>query len=345
MNSGKDFSELQYAYPDDTIINVTFSEYSFDKINIKMTFAALFSNPKSVLEYNKYFDDFNDTYGNFSDESSYKFKKITSSDFYYYININEDLSTSNCNDTNCSLCLRNDTDYCLVCKSEYTIINNTIYNYGKKKYCIKDYIELNIGDFLNGKYKDKNLSNEELKKLYKEFKEYIIEEYNGNNTIIKTGNVNIQISNIDAQKYAKDLSNVDLGKCEEILKEKYCNSSNDSLIMLKFDIRPENEKSTYVQYEIYDPNSKTFLKLEECIDSNIIIDIPLELDNDLELLYYLLSKSGYNLFNSSDSFYNDICATFTTQNGTDILLSDRRMDVYKTTVNYCKINNKLKDRI
>ena len=333
VNSGEDFAELQFAYPDDAIINVTFSEYSLDKINIKMTFSALFSNPKSVLEYNKYFDDFNDTYGNFSDESSYKIKKISIPNFYYFININEDLSTSNCNDTNCSLCLRNDTDYCLVCKGEYTIINNTLYTYGKKKYCIKDYIELNIEDFLNGKYKNKTLSNAELKKLYEEFKDYIIEEYNGNNTIIKTGNVDIQISNIDTQKYAKDLSNIDLGKCGEILKNKYCQNENNSLIMLKFDIRPENEKSTYVQYEIYDPDSKTFLKLEECIDSNIIIDIPLELDNDLELLYYLLSKSGYNLFNSSDSFYNDICATYTTQNGTDILLYDRRMDIYQSTVN------------
>ena len=333
VNSGEDFAELQFTYPNDTIINVTFSEYSFDKINIKMTFVAVFSSPKNALEYNKYFDDFNDTYGSISDESSYKLKKITLPYFYYFININEDLSTSNCNDTNCSLCLRNDTDYCLVCKGEYTIINNTLYTYGKKKYCIKDYIELNIEDFLNGKYKDKTLSKEELKKLYKEFKDFIIEEYNGKNTIIKAGNVDIQISNIDAQKYAKDLSNIELGKCGEILKNKYCKNDNDSLIMLKFDIRPENEKSTYVQYEIYDPDSKTFLKLEECIDSNITIDIPLELDNDLELLYYLLSRAGYNLFNSSDSFYNEICATFTTQNGTDILLYDRRMDIYQSTVN------------
>ena len=333
VNSGEDFSELQFTEPDDTVINVTFSEYSFDKINIKMTFAALFSSPKSVLEYNEYFDDFNDTYGNVNDKSSYKLKKLTLPDFYYFININEDLSTSNCNDTNCSLCLRNDTDYCLVCKSEYTIINNTFYTYGKKKYCIKDYYEINIDDLLNGKYKDKNFSNEELKKLYEEFKDYIFKEYNGNNTIIKTGNVDIQISNIDAQKYVKDLSNIELGKCGELLKNKYCKNENNSLIMLKLDIRPENEKSTYVLYEIYDPDSKTFLKLEECIDDNIIIDIPLELENDIELLYYLLSKSGYNLFNSSDSFYNDVCTTYTTQNGTDILLYDRRMDIYKSTVN------------
>ena len=333
VNSGLELLVEEFAYPNDTIINITFSEYSFDKKNIKMTFASVFSGPNNVLEYNEYFDDFNDTYGNVSDESSYKLKNIISSQFYYYINIKENLSASDCNNTDCSLCLRNDTDYCLVCKDEYTIINNTFYTYGKKKFCVKDYIELNIEDFLNGKYKDINLSNEELKNLYEELKKYIIEEYKGKNTIIKTGNVNIQISNIDAQKYAKDLSNVDLGNCGEILKEKYCKSVNDSLIMLKFDIRPENQKSTYVQYEIYDPLSKKFLKLEECIDSYVIIDIPLELDNDSELLYYILTRAGYNLFNSSDSFYNDICATFTTPNGTDILLYDRRMDLYKLTVN------------
>ena len=103
--------------------------------------------------------------------------------------------------------------------------------------------------------------------------------------------------------------------------------------MLKFDIKPENEKSTYVQYEIYDPNSKQFLDLEECLDSNILINIPLELDSNIELLYNLLSDSGYNLFNSSDSFYNDICSTYTTSNNTDILLYDRRMDIYQSTVN------------
>ena len=39
-----------------------------------------------------------------------------------------------------------------------------------------------------------------------------------------------------------ELSNVDLGKCAEIIKEKYCKSDNDTLLMLKFDITPENEK-------------------------------------------------------------------------------------------------------
>ena len=63
------------------------------------------------------------------------------------------------------------------------------------------------------------------------------------------------------------------------------------------------------------------------------MNIPIELDYEIEEIYDLLYKSGYNLFNYKDEFYNDICAIYTTVNGTDILLYDRRMDIYQLTVN------------
>ena len=84
----------------------------------------------------------------------------------------------------------------------------------------------------------------------------------------------IQISNIDVQKYSEELSNIDLGECGEILKKKYCKKENDSLIMMKFDIKPENETSTYVQYEIFEPLSSIFLDLKECSKNKISIDVP-----------------------------------------------------------------------
>ena len=192
---------------------------------------------------------------------------------------------------------------------------------------------ITIEELINDKFKDINLSNEQLKKLYEDIKEYIIQKYKGDNTILNTNNVKIQISSIDAQKYSEELSNIDLGECGEILKEKYCKKENDSLIMLKFDIKPENETSTFVQYEIYEPISKIFLQLEECSKNKISIDVPVELDSELEGLYKWLLESGYNLFDPNDTFYNDICATYTTQNNTDILLYDRRMDIYQSTVN------------
>ena len=190
-----------------------------------------------------------------------------------------------------------------------------------------------LEDLLNDKYKDTNLSNEEIKKLYEELKQYIYNKYDGNATIINTGNVNVEISKLDSQQNSKELSSVNLGDCTKILKDKYCKDENNSLVILKFDIKPENEKSTYVQYEIYDPLLKIPLDLKECAGSNAIINVPMDLNPEIETLYDSLGGYGYNLFNSKDSFYNDICAVFTTEDNTDILLYDRRMDIYQLTVN------------
>ena len=41
-----------------------------------------------------------------------------------------------------------------------------------------------------------------------------------------------------------------------------------------------------------------------------------------------MENSGYNYLNKNDSFYNDICSTYTSQDGKDVLLSDRYEDIY-----------------
>ena len=46
-----------------------------------------------------------------------------------------------------------------------------------------------------------------------------------------------------------------------------------------------------------------------------------------------LNNTGYNIFNENDSFYNDICATYTSENGTDMLLLDRKKDIYTVSQN------------
>ena len=37
---------------------------------------------------------------------------------------------------------------------------------------------------------------------------------------------------------------------------------------------------------------------------------------------------GYDLFNESDSFYTDICTTYTSENGTDMTLEDRKKQIF-----------------
>ncbi len=96
-----------------------------------------------------------------------------------------------------------------------------------------------------------------------------------------------------------------------------------------------------LHYEIYHPNTLEQLEyLSICSNEKVTISVPVNLNNDTKSLYESLNNSGYNLFNTNDSFYNDICATYTTQNGTDIILNDRQ-HVIEDNSNYCQIGCKM----
>ena len=170
---------------------------------------------------------------------------------------------------------------------------------------------------------------------------------NKTNIIIKTENMIIQLSTLEDQKDSDipDVSNIDLGDCENILKDANGIPRSEQLIIYKTDIKTEDLSNTYVQYEVYDPYTLKKLNLSVCHELQVSINIPVELDENIELLYESLSQSGYNLFDKNDSFYQDICSTYTTINGTDILLSDRKKDIYTQSQNqiicqnYCEMKS------
>ena len=180
------------------------------------------------------------------------------------------------------------------------------------------------------------MENDQVEQIFKHIKENILtEDYNGENKIIETENVVFQVSTFEYQKNSMNpnISSIDLGECENILKKQYNISKTDSLLVIKTDIKSEDLSSTYVQYEIYHPITKIKLELKYCNEVKIIVNVPVNLDDSTISLYDSLSESGYNLFNSSDSFYNDICATYTSENGTDMLLEDRKNEIYSITSN------------
>ena len=73
------------------------------------------------------------------------------------------------------------------------------------------------------------------------------------NEIFYDNNRIYQISTLEEQKLNNNLnvSIVDLGECEKILKEKEKLSERDNLILFKTDILYENLSYTYVQYKVY----------------------------------------------------------------------------------------------
>ncbi len=172
--------------------------------------------------------------------------------------------------------------------------------------------------------------------------EILNKNYTKENIIIKTENIIVQLSKLEDQENEKEivLSNLDLGECEEKLKKANNIPREESLIIYKADIKQEGFSSTYVLFEVYNPYNLEKLNVSVCNDVEISINVPVKMSRNIELLYESLSSSGYNLFNENDSFYNDICAKYTTVNGTDILLSDRQKDIYGISQNsnesYCQ---------
>ena len=212
---------------------------------------------------------------------------------------------------------------------------NSIEIIGKKESDAKDE-ECSNEQILNNECKEGKITNEQITDCYNQFKEdYLTKDYKGENKIIQTENAVFQLTKLDYQKddTNPDISSIDLCECESILKEKYNISKEESLIILKTDLKNNDLTSTYVQYEIYHPYSLIKLNMDYCKNVSIIVNTPVCLDEDTLTLYDSLSKSGYNLFDANDSFYTDICTTYTSENGTDVILKDRQNEIYSSNAN------------
>ena len=97
------------------------------------------------------------------------------------------------------------------------------------------------------------------------------------------------------------------------------------MIILKVDIYPESSLIPIVIYDIYNPNTKEKLNLEYCkyLKNDIIFTVKI---NENELFKY----------NQSDKFYSDICSTYTTEKGTDIIIKDRQNEFINKNMTLCE---------
>ena len=187
------------------------------------------------------------------------------------------------------------------------------------------------------------VKNEEYHDLENQAKNKILNKttYHGEKKTYTMENVVLQFSKYDEQN-EEDTSNIDLGQCEVILRQEYSIPEDESLIIFTSNIKNNDYFSTYVQYEVYNPQTLELLDLSICHEK-ISISVSVDLNNNTKSLINSLSKSGHNLFDKNDSFYNDICVTYTTENGTDMSMSDRQHAIEDAggSLNLCQVGCKL----
>ena len=139
------------------------------------------------------------------------------------------------------------------------------------------------------------------------------------------------------------LSMIDLGECENILKDHYHIDRNLSLIIVLFEKVSNFSSERVVQYEVYEPINRTKLDLLVCENVLISIYTRVTLSEELLNLYNSLIKEGYDLFDINSAFYQDYCTPFTSPNGTDVILDDRIKYYYNNNETLCQSNCRFSD--
>ena len=136
----------------------------------------------------------------------------------------------------------------------------------------------------------------------------------------------------------KNLSQIDLGECENKLKNHYNLKEDDPLFILMREIMRNDTPARQIEYEIYNPfNLSKKLDLSICKNMRIVIKTPIILNDNQFIKYQNAKKQGYDIFNPNDTFYNDVCTPFNNENLTDVIINDRKKDYYEN-ISFCESN-------
>ena len=142
----------------------------------------------------------------------------------------------------------------------------------------------------------------------------------------------------DKSSNIHNISIINLGICESLLKKENNISENDSIIFIKSEIKTNKVSEKNVKYDAYNPYNKEKLNISLCEDIPINIYFPMELSKGTKQIFEQMKNSGYDMFDINDPFYQDICTPFDSSNGTDILLSDRINYIYYNDDTQCQSN-------
>jgi len=271
------------------------------------------------------------------------YEKCDNDSYYYFDELNNYNCTNECTDKynklirekgkcidDCSKDKKYKFEYNNICYSTYQGITNLVFN------------KCTIYELSNGlcKFESSNNGNnmEEKDAIVSNIRELIskakldsilLNKTNENNKglVIKDERTVYQIVSTENQNNCREdnISIVELGECEIELRKHHNISKKDSLLIFKMDIYEEGSITPRVEYEVYDSKSKKLLDLSICNHTKINILVPAVIDKD-----------DINKYNSSHEYYNDICYTHTTKNGTDIILTDRKNEYISNNMSLCE---------
>jgi hypothetical protein len=148
-------------------------------------------------------------------------------------------------------------------------------------------------------------------------------------------------SSVEFKKENTNLTFVELSESQKRdLLRKFGVNEEEKLYVFISDSPSNNSRTATSDYNyIFVLENGTQLNLSELIDDfYVTVTVPIR---DLDLANFDFAKefsnNGYDIYNKSSDFYNDVCSPASTNNN-DIVLKDRKKDVYPNNVTLCKNN-------
>ena len=234
-----------------------------------------------------------------------------------------------CN-ANCKTC-KNET-FCTSCNSNKYISNNLCLDcdtdtdkcFNQENY--QDEISLTDNEE-EIQYYDEVIENIESVLLSKYFDTSLLDE--GDEEIIETKKMKIILTTIANQNKSSKSNDtlIYFGECESLLREHYHLTNNQSIYIKKIEVIQKGMKIPKLEYSVYSNLNGTNLEqlnLSICKNMRISLLRPMKINEDIDLL------------NSASEYYNDLCYTTTSENGTDIILIDRRKEFIENNKTICQ---------
>ena len=140
--------------------------------------------------------------------------------------------------------------------------------------------------------------------------------------LISNNKTIIQITSTENQKNNKNhnISTINLGECENIVKGIYNIDPNKPLLILKVDSYLIGSIIPIIQYEVYHPDNKSKLDLSIC-NNKAEINIPVSID-----------ENNLYKYEQNSDYYNDRCYTNTSGKPIEI----RRKEFIKNNMSLCE---------
>ena len=247
-------------------------------------------------------------------------------------------------DIDCKICIEDDSinqQKCISCNNGAYLfpLNNSCLNSCPINYKInKDQNEC-IPENLEQK-----ISLSELKEqISKNFSSFI----NSTNVINGTDFIAMiySVDDIDPREQIKQgISAIYLGNCTNIIKEYYNISKEESFIVLNLESKKNQTEETNND-DFFDLGKNNLLELYDFSGNKLNLSVCHE---NIKIMKYIgdveeldiqsamdLSNQGIDVFNAKDKFFNDLCYYYDNKERKDIIIDDRRKDIFQNA-SFCQ---------